>query len=424
MTKLFINYVKSGFDIPKEEKDLLNKTIKKHALAAGRLLNIPYVTITVYPKPSWAMPETGEGGYTPSGDWIQIYIDPKNKKCGLKNIIEKYLPANIYHEMNHIARWRSIGYGNTLLETIVSEGIASVFEKEQWKAFVAPWAKFNEKEISDFLKIIRKRDEGKGGSYNHAEWFYGKGILPKWIGYKLGVYIVESFRNNFPGTSWQELTEMKANEIIKKSGAEGKYFYASLMDSNQGEEIEIKVKINRSEADSIRKKLLMLGAILKEKKKEKDAYFTSAYEDFIKSKICLRIRQKDDALELTYKGPTTKDMDNKKQFWKPEFNILLKSSKEEAESLLQALNFIKVAEVIKERETYDLGNQKITIDNVENAGWFVEIEGINIKKSDREMALDKNMNLLSRLGLKETNIINEPYRDIVLFNQEKNNNKK
>ena len=218
MTKVSINYVKTEPYLSKEEIIFLDRIIKKHALIAGRILDITTVTITVYPKSSWAIPETGEGGYTPSGDWIQIYIDPKNKNYILKEIAEKHLPATIYHEMNHIARWRSAGYGTNLLETIISEGLASVFEKEHWTIFIAPWAEYSEKEIVDSLDILRKRDKSKDNIYNHAEWFYGKGNLPRWIGYKVGIYIIEKARENFPKTTWKELIEMKAKEIIEMSG--------------------------------------------------------------------------------------------------------------------------------------------------------------------------------------------------------------
>jgi uncharacterized protein YjaZ len=217
-SEIFVNYVKTVPDISSEEKDLLDNTIKKHALAAGSLLDIPYVTITVYPKSSWVIPETGEGGYTPSADWIQIYIDLKSEKYNLKDIIEKHIPGTIYHEMNHVARWKSVGYGTNFLEAIVSEGLASVFEKEHWKTFIAPWTQIDEKEIEAFLKIFRKRDKNKDNNYNHAEWFYGKGELPRWIGYKVGTHIIEKIRRNFPAISWKKLVCMKADEIVKMSG--------------------------------------------------------------------------------------------------------------------------------------------------------------------------------------------------------------
>ncbi len=78
-TKVYINYVKTNPDIHDKQKIILDKIMKKHALIAGKTLNVPQVTVTVYPKSGLATPETGESGYCPSEDWMQIYVDPKNK---------------------------------------------------------------------------------------------------------------------------------------------------------------------------------------------------------------------------------------------------------------------------------------------------------------------------------------------------------
>lgn len=177
-----------------------------------------YINFTIYIKQISATAETGESGYAPSKDWIQIWIDPKNQKYGFKEVIEKHIPATVYHEMNHAARWGTVGYGDTLLQAIVTEGLACVFEKEQWKEFVAPWAAFDEEEIARLMKILQGRDEAKDGAYNHSEWFYGGGKLPRWIGYKLGAYIVGQFREKNSGLSWPEMVKLPAEGIIDKSG--------------------------------------------------------------------------------------------------------------------------------------------------------------------------------------------------------------
>jgi uncharacterized protein YjaZ len=100
------------------------------------------------------------------------------------------------------------------LEAIISEGLASAFEKDRWSEFTAPWLKWQEKEIKNYLKIFKKKLNKINSTYSHEEWFSGKGKLPKWIGYKLGTYIVESARNNFPKLSWYELNKMKAELIL------------------------------------------------------------------------------------------------------------------------------------------------------------------------------------------------------------------
>lgn len=197
----------------------------------------------------------------------------------------------------------------------------------------------------------------------------------------------------------------------------GRYFFASLQKEIRGEEVEIKVKIEEQQIKTIRRKLFTLGAIFKAKTKESDVYFNAPHRDFIKTKECLRIRERDNYLELTYKGPTTKLMNNKKQFWKSEINLPLISSKEEVENLLKSLDFKKISEVIKNREKFILGRQEISIDKVKNVGWFLEIESIVADEKERQKALNENITLLNKLGLDKKNIINEPYRDLVLKSQ-------
>jgi adenylate cyclase class 2 len=199
------------------------------------------------------------------------------------------------------------------------------------------------------------------------------------------------------------------------STIKGKYFYASLLSQNtKGEEVEIKAEIEFSQIKNIKEKLLSLGAFFQEKIKESDIYFTALHRDFIKTKECLRIRERDHFLELTYKGPTTKEMADKKQFWKKEINIPLRCSKEEIIMLLESLGFKRVVEVEKEREKFVIGKHEITIDRVKNCGYFLEIERIVEDEKEREKAISENLILLKKLEISEKEIIAEPYRDLVL----------
>ncbi len=190
---------------------------------------------------------------------------------------------------------------------------------------------------------------------------------------------------------------------------------------NKGEEVEIKLKLNDRKIRGIRKNLINLGAVLKDKKEERDIYFTAPHRDFIKTKECLRIRERGDYLELTYKGPTTSKMLKRKQFWKPEINIPLENSKKEIKLLLELLNFNKVADFTKQRERFLLGKKTITIDKIEGLGYFLEIEEIVKNKKDRKRAIKDNIDLAKKLGLSEKDIIAEP-RDLVI--ERNNRNKK
>lgn len=217
-TKVYIQFLVTENKLPSRETELLRNIIKKHVKKAGSFLSVPLVNVTVYFNSNFAISETGESGYTPSKDWIHLYIDPKRKKRELDKIINNIIPATIYHEMNHASRWQNTGYGDSLLDAIVTEGLATVFAEEQWNNFKAPWCSFSKKESDNLLKIVRRRNKNNDKKYNHDEWFYGMGKLPRWTGYKLGSYIIQSLRKTNKSIMWKELSKMSTEEIVKKSG--------------------------------------------------------------------------------------------------------------------------------------------------------------------------------------------------------------
>ncbi len=185
-----------------------------------------------------------------------------------------------------------------------------------------------------------------------------------------------------------------------------------MREKQEEKEVEVKFKLN-SDIKLVKEKIFRMGGKLIQKNKEKDTYFSAFHKDFLKTKECLRIRKADDYIELTYKGKSTKEMKENGQFWKKETNIPLNITLKEAEYFLTALGCKKLVSVEKKRHKYCIGNQIITLDLVKDAGSFLEIESL-ARNENVKSALNKNMELAKKLGLKEEDIVTEPYRDIVL----------
>jgi len=203
-TRTYIQFIETREKFPKAEAELLKKIVKNHVGKAGSILNVPLVNVSIYPNPNLTIPETGEGGYTPSGDWFHIYIDPSRNRRQLAAIIETFIPGTVYHEMNHMVRWQNTGYGSSLLEAIISEGLAIVFAKEQWKNSKTPWADFSKKEMDRLLDITRKRNKKNDRGYDHGEWFLGTGKLPRWSGYKLGALEITGRQTSYLIGRWEK----------------------------------------------------------------------------------------------------------------------------------------------------------------------------------------------------------------------------
>jgi len=181
-------------------------------------------------------------------------------------------------------------------------------------------------------------------------------------------------------------------------------------------EVEIKVAVKGERISAIKRKLKALGYSQSKKKTEQDIYFTSQHRDFISTRECLRIRSRENFAEMTYKGKTNEDMRSSCQFWKKEFNLTIdKKLIEAAVDFLSALEFSEVVRVVKKRQEFKRGDKTVTIDEIMNAGYFIEIESMAAER-DRGEAMEENLRIKESLGLAECGLVDEPYRDIVMKN--------
>lgn len=213
---LKLHYIETKEDFAQSERQRLSREVRKHARIAGQLLDIDLMTFSIYPtnRTRLIIPETAQGAYTASQEWIQLYLDPARFSTAIKNI-----PPAIYHEMHHAARMKTIGYGKTLLEAVVSEGLATIFEEETAEnhnlEYKPLWAKYEQEEIDvnlQFFKLMMNRED-----YNHLEWFFGRhNKMPRWIGYKLGAYIIRQAKEN-TGKTALSLVNTHASEIYTMS---------------------------------------------------------------------------------------------------------------------------------------------------------------------------------------------------------------
>lgn len=130
--------------------------------------------------------EIGIHGNSFYEDTILIIIDSNYDG---KDFVEK-LSSTYFHELHHLARIATVGYGETLEEAIVTEGLALAMEREM--GYTTSYHQFeNPSELSLVLQEFEKERHKK--YYDHNQWFFGEGRLPKWSGYKLGYYFVSKY---------------------------------------------------------------------------------------------------------------------------------------------------------------------------------------------------------------------------------------
>lgn len=211
--KINVFFLESQQKFSSTQEILISKIIKEHSTRAAKTLGLSGVlNFTVYPNKDWCIPQTGDGGYTAGKDWIQLSIDLSIPNR-FNRIVENSLPATIYHEMHHAKRMTTVGYGDRLLEVVITEGLASVFAEEMFPKFEPPWGKYSKKEIREYSKIFLEHVNDK--KYNHVEWFFGEG-KPYWLGYKVGIYIIRGLKKKNPSLTCTKMVYSKAQKIFKE----------------------------------------------------------------------------------------------------------------------------------------------------------------------------------------------------------------
>jgi hypothetical protein len=106
-------------------------------------------------------------------------------------IDEGEFKSTLCHEMHHLARHQNNGYGTTLGAAILSEGLATYYEKIiGWQP---PWAEitYTTKDLEDALSHWNDED------FDHPEWFF-QSKRGRWVGYSIGYQIAQSmYKDNF-----------------------------------------------------------------------------------------------------------------------------------------------------------------------------------------------------------------------------------
>ena len=165
---------------------------------------LPSVDVVVDDDAQSTIPETGVGGFAPSAHILYIHLNPEFKD--LENNLDFEIKSTLAHELCHCARWAVRGYGSTLLEALVSEGLADNFDIEVNNSSPKPWnTAIQQGELENLKQKAQK--EFLYDEYDHKSWFFGSDEIPRWAGYSLGYMIVGEYLKR---------TNRKASEFIDK----------------------------------------------------------------------------------------------------------------------------------------------------------------------------------------------------------------
>lgn len=154
------------------------------------LLPVDGVRFKINPPGNAIVPEVGVGGSCFRRDLVSIHVSPRLDPADEKN--RRLIRYTVAHELHHAARWRSVGYGRSLGEALITEGLADHFARELVPTQVMPWTT-PLAAGPRFLCGLQLRLHLPWRSHNHRLWFFsGSRLLgiPRWAGYSLGFEFV------------------------------------------------------------------------------------------------------------------------------------------------------------------------------------------------------------------------------------------
>jgi uncharacterized protein YjaZ len=195
-------------------KSRIAKAARKSIKIIKKKISIPDADIVFYDNPNNAIPHLGIDAFTNNINLVLVPLNPKFKNFD-KTISEEMLRI-FAHELHHCARMKAVGYGETLFEVMVSEGLADHFELEVTNKKPQTWdTALTAKQFSVLKKRAKKEYNNK--NYNHNDWFFGSNDrkIPKWAGYTIGFNLVSEYLKNNPDKKPSELFAAKAEEFAK-----------------------------------------------------------------------------------------------------------------------------------------------------------------------------------------------------------------
>jgi hypothetical protein len=189
-----------------------------HALTRiSALLPGPPTAITVsYAGSSQIIPQTGTNGYTSPETGDITIVFGQTPQASLSTIMQLWLPRTFSHEIDHSVRiLAGPGFGVSLLEGIISEGISSAFDVAAFPGTPSPWERAITR--SQECALWKQAQPLLGQPALYDQWMFGGGGIPHWTGFTIGYDIVTEYHQRHPDMSWSAITAASAATILAGS---------------------------------------------------------------------------------------------------------------------------------------------------------------------------------------------------------------
>jgi hypothetical protein len=179
--------------------------------AVTKLVPAPALSVELRHAPGRVIPEIGLVGYAPGATRFSLTFDSTNPHFA-PSLADGTLRRQVAHEVHHCLRHAGPGYGQSLGEALVSEGLAGQFVNRLFGTPPEPWERaVASREAWRFLPDAKALALPL---YDHSAWFFGTGSYPRWLGYTLGYLLAGRWRAVNPEASGERLVNVTAAEVL------------------------------------------------------------------------------------------------------------------------------------------------------------------------------------------------------------------
>ena len=159
----------------------------------------------------WVIQEIGLAGRTFDATLMALTIDPESPNFAA-SLSDGALRRQVAHEIHHCLRWAGPGYGRTLGEALVSEGLAGQFVGHLFGTPPEIWERAVEPATADLL--FPDAVSLRAPRYDHMAWFYGTGGYPKWLGYTIGYRMAGAWLRSRANIDPQTFIAVPAADVL------------------------------------------------------------------------------------------------------------------------------------------------------------------------------------------------------------------
>lgn len=201
-----------------DHRSIIEAEVGRTLELARPLIGVSDLRIRIVDDRSGVIPEIGMGGFNPNESEVLLFGDAS--RSDIATVLREELMAQLAHEMHHAMRRRAVGYGSTLLEAAVSEGLADHFSLEVAPGPPPIWASaLDEPALARWTGEVLARSTG---SYDHARWFHGTDPeVPRWTGYAVGFALVGEKVDSEVGSLASSLVGEPASSFVPLQGQAG-----------------------------------------------------------------------------------------------------------------------------------------------------------------------------------------------------------